>query len=378
MSNVTTTKKKSKRIFYFDALRALAIISVILFHVFLDLKYAVEFDYAAIPSLNWFIADFLGTFFRCGVDIFLMLSGALSLGRDWEIKPFLAKRLPRIIYPFVLWGFVLTTVIFLISIYVPGAVALMEQYKFGTFASYDIGGFVSFLLNAYIAQSRIWFRPYWFFWMILGTYLIMPILNKWLQLADLKEAEYFLVIWLITCLFTFTLDIQFPVKLNYFTGAIGMVVLGYYLRHTKRKIFNNVYWGILITVVSAALLIACSYMLSEVGTIYYFSRYSILLAFESIGLFVLFKNFNQLPFKFNFLKNPDGIFRKAVFSIAKYSYGIYLIHQVIMCILFLSLINVLNFKLLALVLFVGSLGLSWLILALLNRVPVVKNYIGAK
>ncbi len=38
------TKKKSKRIFYFDALRAFAIISVILFHVFLLLKYAVLLD----------------------------------------------------------------------------------------------------------------------------------------------------------------------------------------------------------------------------------------------------------------------------------------------------------------------------------------------
>ncbi len=49
-----------------------------------------------------------------------------------------------------------------------------------------------------------------------------------------------------------------------------------------------------------------------------------------------------------------------------------------MCILFLLLIKVLNFKLLAIVLFVGGLGLSILVLALLNRVPHVKNYIGAK
>lgn len=32
MSNVNVGKKKSKRIFYFDALRALAIIAVIAFH----------------------------------------------------------------------------------------------------------------------------------------------------------------------------------------------------------------------------------------------------------------------------------------------------------------------------------------------------------
>lgn len=372
------TKKKSKRIFYFDALRAFAIISVILFHVFLLLKYAVLLDYGSIPSLNWFITDFLGTFFRCGVDIFLMLSGALSLGRVWEIKPFLAKRLPRIIYPFVLWGFILSILILIISIFIPESVFLMQKYSFETFQSYDLFGFINFLLNAYIAQARIWFRPYWFFWVILGTYFFMPIINKWLLHSDLKETEYFLVLWIITCIFTFTLEIEFPVKLNYFAGSIGMVVLGYYLRHTKRKIFNNVYVGIALTVFSAALMIKTSYLLSSTTEMYYFSRYSIFLAIESIGLFILFKNFSQLNINFNFLKNPNGIFRKSVFSIAKYSYGIYLIHQVIMCIIFLLLIKVVNFRLLAIALFIGGLGISILVLAILNRVPYLKNYIGAK
>lgn len=156
------------------------------------------------------------------------------------------------------------------------------------------------------------------------------------------------------------------------------MVLGYYLRHTQRKIFNNVYVGIALTVVPAILMIIVSYMLSSTTEIYYFSRYSIFLAIESAGLFILFKTFSQLNLNFNFLTNPDGFFRKSVFSIAKYSYGIYLIHQVIMCIIFLLLIKVLNFKLLAIVLFVGGLGLSILVLAILNRIPHVKNYIGAK
>ena len=49
--------------------------------------------------------------FRFGVPLFLMLAGALSLGRDWDIKTFLGKRLPRIIEPFIFWGLILSALV---------------------------------------------------------------------------------------------------------------------------------------------------------------------------------------------------------------------------------------------------------------------------
>ncbi|ADC48035.1 hypothetical protein mru_2185 [Methanobrevibacter ruminantium M1] len=73
-------------------------------------------EYSLIPSLNWFITDFLGTCCRCGVDIFLMLSGALSLGRDWDIKSFLGKRIPRITYPYLFWATLLISIM-LVAVY---------------------------------------------------------------------------------------------------------------------------------------------------------------------------------------------------------------------------------------------------------------------
>ena len=50
---VGVEKKKKKRIFYFDCLRALAIISVILYHIVSKAGYIVYTDYAVIPSFNW-------------------------------------------------------------------------------------------------------------------------------------------------------------------------------------------------------------------------------------------------------------------------------------------------------------------------------------
>lgn len=83
---------KSKRIFYFDALRAFAIIAVVLIHVFNTTQTMAAPGYATVPSLKWFVSCFLGATFRVGVPLFLMLSGALTLGRVWDIKSFLKKK----------------------------------------------------------------------------------------------------------------------------------------------------------------------------------------------------------------------------------------------------------------------------------------------
>ena len=110
---------KSKRIFYLDALRAVAILTVIAVHVYAVTRVQVMADFATGPSLRWLFSQFTGNNLRIGVDLFLMLAGALSLGREWSIKEFLGKRIPRIVEPFVFWGLV------------TGAIAVIISYYFG-------------------------------------------------------------------------------------------------------------------------------------------------------------------------------------------------------------------------------------------------------
>ena len=368
---ILNNTKKSKRIFYFDALRALAIIVVILFHLSNDCSTLVC-NKAAFLSSSWMVNDILRTCCRFGVDLFLMLSGALSLGRKWEIREFLGKRIPRIVEPFLFWGFALSAFLFVFCYNNP--------YFVGVFESFTLKGFLVFLVNAYLYNKAPinFFGQYWFFWMIIGTYLIMPIFNKWLYHSDLKEAEYFLVLWLVTCLFTETLDVFFPVRLNYFAGPIGMVVLGYYLRHTERKVFNNPYVGILMAVVSWIVLVSLSVYQSTPSDMVFFSRYSIFVVMEVTGIFLIFKNYSKLNIKSKILNNPKGILRRSASSIARYSYGIYLVHRVILLIVFQYLSGVIPFKLLIVTMFVSALGGSWLLLSILNRVPYVNRVIGAK
>ena len=369
IGGIFLNKTKSKRIFYFDALRTMAIIAVIVFHIFNDCNKLIVNEYT-ILSFNWIISDVMGNCFRFGVDLFLMLSGALSLGRVWDIKSFLGKRIPRIVLPFLFWGFILSLFMFVFTLFVPDLLGPI-------FKSHDIMGFLTYLYNSYMAKNT-GFKQYWFFWMILGTYLIMPIFNKWLYNAELEEAEYFLVIWLVTCLFDSTLNIQFPIKLSYFAGPIGMVVLGYYLRHTKRKVFNNKYTGPILIAFSSILLIFASYLNSDATQFYVFDRYSILTAIEVAGIFLLFKNFHNFNINSRIIDKIEVPFKKFIFSIATYSYGIYLFHRVLLYISVKYMGKTVPYKPLIFILFIVALIGSWIVLMILNRVSYLNQVIGAK
>ena len=131
----------------------------------------------------WFLELFSHNPVRIGVDLFLMLSGALSLGRDWEIKDFFGKTSSKIIKPFVFWCVVGSLTLIAATYFIP-------QLEF--ISSFTLESILGTVYNTFLFKTPC-FSPYWFFWMILGTYLIMPIFNKWLLHSDLKEVEYFLI-----------------------------------------------------------------------------------------------------------------------------------------------------------------------------------------
>jgi surface polysaccharide O-acyltransferase-like enzyme len=225
--------------------------------------------------------------------------------------------------------------------------------------------------------------PYWFFWMILGTYLIMPIFNKWVANSDMGELEYFLVFWLITCIFDYTLGFPFPIKLTYFVIPIGLVVLGYYLRYTERDILNNPYFAVFLILASAITMVAISYFYSVPTKFYTFDRYSIFMSLEVIGVFLLFKNAGKFNIHLNFFENPEGIFRKSAFALAKYSYGIYLIHAFIVVLLVKLLFQfnvdaMMPIELFIIMVLVLTIGIAVMVMAILSRIPYVSGWIGAK
>ena len=142
---------------------------------------------------------------RYAVPIFLMLSGALLLNRDIELGYFLKHKITRIAYPFIFY----LILSFILSLFTDKGF------------SYNI------------------FSQSWYFWMIFGVYLAVPIINKFIQYASIREIEYFIIVFLLASIFyQFVLFYKFDnyFNLNFFAAPIGFLVLGYYLSIKDFKI----------------------------------------------------------------------------------------------------------------------------------------------
>lgn len=351
----------TKRIFYFDALRALAILCVVLLHVTGHLGEMMHYDLSTIYSLSGVFETFANNFFRIGIALFLMLSGALLLGRDWDVKGFYKKRIIRIAKPFLFWSLVFSLTLIAASYFIP-SINFVNQ-----FGILDMLKVFADTLLCRAPGSAV----YWFFWMMLAMYIIMPVFNKWINDVDFTKIEYFLIVWAIYNLLAYTLMIPVPEAISFVISPIGFVVLGYYLRHTERKIFNNSLISIIMILLPAVIMLIYSYSVVDSTILFVFHRYSFLVMVEAIGVFCLFKTVD--------LSNTfPGTFKSIISSIAISSYGMYLIHsQIIM--IFRKILHIsFNFTLTYLLFFAVGFILSWLIISILAKIPFIDDYIGVK
>lgn len=349
------------RIFYFDVLRAVAILCVVLLHVTGHLAEMMNYNIVTIYSASGIFETFANNFFRIGIALFMMLSGALLLGRKWDVKEFYIKRFTRISKPFLFWALIFSIVLMLASYFISG-VSFVKH-----FSAID---FVTLFFQT-LACKAPGSAVYWFFWMLVGVYLVMPLLNRWINGTDFSKIEYFLIIWAIYIIAVHSFMIPVPWILSFLISPIGFAVLGYYLRYTERKIFNNSLIAWILIIVPAILMLLYSYSIVNSTILFVFDRYSLPVMIEAIGVFCLFKSssrVNNLPVSFN----------KIITSIAFCSYGMYLIHSHIIMVVRKVLHISFNFTADYIILFIAGFVMSWAIIYILAKLPLLDDFVGVK
>lgn len=218
---------------------------------------------------------------------------------------------------------------------------------------------------------------YWFVYVIIGLYLFAPFVSPWLKSTTKKGLELFLGLWCVTLLMPY-LNIISPdiydvngnyySTLNYFGGFFGYWVLGFYLYEYPIKIGCNIRWIVCCSaiVIYLAVLLVLKSLDYEMEP--FFDNLQIGSALLVTFIFTLIQT---VQYKLSSIKSIMS-------AIAKYSFGVYLIHIVVIreCVWGLFLGSTINPIIETLIIAIISIGLSYLILRLLSCLPFHKYIIG--
>lgn len=299
-----------KRDYYIDYLRAAATCAVILWHSVSPVYY--QFG----PPAEWIPASILfGAAIRWSVVSFIMISGALLLGKDEQPAVFYRKRLLRICIPLVTW------------VLVYGLIRLY-YFKIYTYTGSPKPPVLLFLAGQFKALlfNELSYHLY-FISLILGLYAIAPFLGKMIRALTRKELLLFLLLGVGFC----SLRALFPTLLVAdrfgLSGYLVYFILGYYL-HTYppgKKERRVIY---LTGILSAILMTWANYSREYVHGGHkdgYYSSEGPFTYAITIALFVFFRQYitgagRSLP-------------GKAARFISANSYGIYIAHPLVISLL---------------------------------------------
>lgn len=276
--------------------RALAVFCVITIHVVNPISTA----YGFIPMTTWLIGHSYESLSRFCIPLFFMITGAIMLNRDYELTNFLKKRTARIIPPFMFW----TIVYVLFNIYVDES---------------ETRGFFVGLGNGLIYGTKVHF---WFVYSLVGVYLMIPILRKWVKLASQKEVLYFLIIWLVTLLAHMPIVNRYLPKIDLinFTGYLGYVVLGFYLNQIK---VTTLKWPIILvilgTLVSFIGIIVLKKMKGHLEN-YFYEYLTLNVVAQASGWFLIIKK----------VEVKNILLNRIITMVSKHGFGIYLVHILIL------------------------------------------------
>lgn len=283
----------SKRIFGYDALKALAAFFVVLYHVgMVDKGYREGvYYYPTLVQLLWL-------FCGCGVPLFFMVNGALTVNRHYDFKKTLNKS-SRLLLIGVFWG-----------VLVMCEHAAFEGADYFSLREIPYYWFLFSLALMYVASFVLGQFKDWCKWAVIALLLIFPFTtNLFWVFIQLFRPEMHLPRWFHTGVFT----------------LYGLVYLyaGDYLAHhrvSKLLAWVGIILGLSLLALETIAVVNRTHAPFEGGN-YCFPSWGAL--FVSCSLFLLMKDWNPVESK---LKN-------VITFLGNNALGIYILHLMIMILL---------------------------------------------
>jgi len=333
------TFMEQKRVIWLDWLRLVACFLVMLTHSTEPFYLGGEGSLILTHSDAVWVAV-LDVFSRAAVVLFVIASSYLQLPLHYSAGEFFRRRAVRILVPFLIWTIVYALV-------------------WGE----PVQNFKDLVWNFNYAAGHLWFV-----YMLIGLYLVIPLLSPWAEKVGKKELQVYLCIWLFTTLIPFFRDwlggaapviygpsgIPNPAKyplwgeaswnsyglFYYLSGMIGYLLIGLYFRKFVGELSWKKTLAIALPVFLGGFAIGVFGFLRRVGAdadgVFPVEGPVGLAAIwetpwlnDSIGVTMMAIGWILILRRFN----GDGRFyRKIVLPVSKASYGMYLSHLLVLSI----------------------------------------------
>ena len=327
-----------KRTVWIDWMRVAACFMVIIVHS-TEPFYLGGNGSQILTQSDAFWSSFFDSFVRACVPLFIVASSYLQFPLHYTTGEFCRRRAVRILIPFIIWS-------------------LIYAFVWGE----PVSNLKSLMLNFNYSAGHLWFV-----YMLIGVYLLMPMLSPWAEKVGKKELQIYLGIWLFTtviplirdCVSTDSLAVTygptgiprqalFPLwgeaswngygMFYYMSGFIGYLLLGLYFR----KFVGELSWKKTLSVAlpcwTAGFAIVFGGFLRRVyeicggvfpaegiidSAVYWETTWcndTIGVALMTIARILLFRKITA-----------DGtLYHKVIFPISKAGYGVYLSHMIVL------------------------------------------------
>lgn len=238
-SKITPLQKP--RIVWLDVLRLVAILMVIACHCTDPFNASPEAR--SNPDISFWGSAY-GSLLRPCVPLFVMMTGFLLLPVRQDASIFYKKRIPRVLFPFIIWSVLFNLAPWFIQL-VGGSKELVVE--FFPWEPNPSASFADAATN--IAMIPIHFTiyatPMWYVYTLIGLYLYLPVFSAWVEKASDKAKLCFLYVWGATLLIPYLMVFFSKYLLGtcswnsfgllyYFAGFNGYMLLGHYLGNMKK------------------------------------------------------------------------------------------------------------------------------------------------
>ncbi len=306
--------REAQRLIWPEALKIAALFAVILIHSAAPLL----LRYHSMGAEVWWIGNLYDSLARWCIPVFVMLSGSFLIdradGKHWN--QFIVRRMRRVVIPLIFWS----ALYFIWRREVNGE-------------NLDPGDFFALVL----AEPA--YYHLWFLYMLIGLYVIAPLLNAFMRRASTSMLFYFFALWVLFGSLLPTAQRLFGFRIYDPLGNATplFVYMGYF---SIGRALRDLLPGPRLRLLAAGTFLL-AYAATALGTYYrsivrnggeldpvFYEYGSISVVLMSLGVFLMFKGDGKPV-------HPRHFRRKelVLLKIAQCMPGVYLLHAMVIAVL---------------------------------------------